>query len=474
MAWRTQPTWWLTILLAVGLSLGLAPAAQAGHEDAALFYEELSQYGNWVDYGTYGPVWYPSNVSANWRPYLDGRWVPNEGGWIFETGEPWGWATYHYGNWMPTTEYGWVWCPGRTWYPSTAAWRTSDEYVGWAPIPPPNYVPPPAYYPPGGYYPGISALDLITAPFWIFAQAASFLLGFGNPYAPSYSYYNCGCLVPVYSYPVIFPRTFFLTEYWYPAYAPRGFFFFGPSFHYVSRVCRIPLGHFHTITRRLDVRQVRNALPPQVVLKRRPYLTEALPVQVREGRWQVRRLENVKEVKHVARPDVVSPPREIPAMPKLTRVTPKVPEPPAVAAPKPREAPAEKAKPAVPEPTPPKPPEVLRPPKPERKGVQLPPQAVPGEREMRDQLRRERRQERTFPPEQQRRFQRQEQELKRQEIFRTPRVTRPEPPAPRMRTTPAEPRRAPELRPQPQTPRQQMAPPRPAPSRSGPEGGRLR
>ena len=69
--------------------------------------------------------------------------MPSRSGWVFETSEPWGWATYHYGNWMPTTELGWVWSPGSTWYPSTTAWRTSDDYVGWAPIPPPYYVPEP-------------------------------------------------------------------------------------------------------------------------------------------------------------------------------------------------------------------------------------------------------------------------------------------------------------------------------------------
>jgi hypothetical protein len=127
-------------LLAVLLLGSLATPAAAGTEDVALFYDELSPYGQWVDYGNYGPVWYPSRVSENWRPYLDGRWVPTADGWVFETNEPWGWATYHYGNWMPTPEHGWVWAPGRTWYPSTAAWRTSDEFIGWAPIPPPNYV----------------------------------------------------------------------------------------------------------------------------------------------------------------------------------------------------------------------------------------------------------------------------------------------------------------------------------------------
>ena len=127
----------LALLLLLALIAAPATSARAATEDVAMFYDALSAYGTWVDYGNYGPVWYPTQgVTQNWRPYVDGRWVPTDDGWVFETGEPWGWATYHWGNWMPTSEYGWVWSPGSTWYPSTAAWRTNDDYVGWAPIPP--------------------------------------------------------------------------------------------------------------------------------------------------------------------------------------------------------------------------------------------------------------------------------------------------------------------------------------------------
>ena len=207
-----------------------------------MFYEALASYGSWVDYGNYGPVWYPTNVSSSWRPYLDGRWTPSRSGWVFETSEPWGWATYHYGNWMPTTEFGWVWSPGSTWYPSTTAWRTSDDYVGWAPIPPPNYVPEPAFYPAGGYTPGAPPLDLLAAPLWIFARAGQFLLGFGQPYAPAFSYYNSpNCLAPFSYAPIVYGGTFPLTDFYYPGYAPLAFFGFGPPFPFVSRVSRIDI-----------------------------------------------------------------------------------------------------------------------------------------------------------------------------------------------------------------------------------------
>ena len=166
------------VILALGLALvlgsGFYQPARAASEDVAMFYDDLSQYGQWVDYENYGPVWRPSNVDDQWRPYTDGRWTPTDDGYVFESQEPWGWATYHYGNWMPTEGYGWVWSPGRTWYPSTVEWRTSPEtaevdtsYVGWAPVPPPDYVPTQSYAAtgvlsggPGRGYPLLAVLGL--------------------------------------------------------------------------------------------------------------------------------------------------------------------------------------------------------------------------------------------------------------------------------------------------------------------------
>ncbi len=141
----------LALTFALVLSPGFTGAAQAASEDVAMFYDDLSQVGQWVEYGNYGAVWRPTGVAEDWRPYTNGRWVPTNDGNVFESDEPWAWATYHYGNWMPTEDNGWVWVPGRTWYPSTVEWRTSPEstpvdasYVGWAPTPPPNYEPIPA------------------------------------------------------------------------------------------------------------------------------------------------------------------------------------------------------------------------------------------------------------------------------------------------------------------------------------------
>ena len=41
-----------------------------------------------------------------------GRWVDEDYyGWTWVSGDPWGWAPYHYGNWYMSS-FGWAWYPG--------------------------------------------------------------------------------------------------------------------------------------------------------------------------------------------------------------------------------------------------------------------------------------------------------------------------------------------------------------------------
>ena len=298
--------------------------ALASSEDAAIFYEELAQYGDWVEYENYGPVWYPSQVKENWRPYVDGRWVPAEEGYVFETQEPWGWATYHYGNWMPTPEYGWVWVPGRTWYPNTVTWRTSPEseapeasFIGWAPIPPPNYVPPPGYYPPGysGMGPYSGPLEnALVAPFWIFARAVSFLLGFGQPFAPTYSYWYSGALLPPPLIPYYYSRTIIINNYYTPAYYPvglvtvgRGFYNWGPPIPYVARVTRINHVTINNYIKQVNIYNFRNVAPPQEVLARRAVIRQVVPPPlVNRQPLQVAKAQNIQMARfHLAQPHLV-------------------------------------------------------------------------------------------------------------------------------------------------------------------------
>ncbi len=290
-----------------------------------MFHDALAPHGKWIDYGKYGPVWHPNKVSSSWRPYLNGHWAPSHGGWTFETSEPWGWATYHYGNWMPTTEYGWVWSPGSTWYPSTAAWRTSDDYIGWAPIPPPDYVPEPAFDPAGGYNPEAPILDNLAAPLWIFVQAAQFLLGFGQPFAPAYSYYNSiDSLAPLDYAPIVYGGTFPLSDFYYPGYAPGAYYCFGPPFPYVSRVTNVNIAQINNYVNNYNYTRMRNVLPPARVMDRYPYLREGIPPAVLEGRrFPITRVQDVARAEHeLNRPGVLPPPSKLPvsaaSIPKVT------------------------------------------------------------------------------------------------------------------------------------------------------------
>ncbi|WP_428030583.1 DUF6600 domain-containing protein [Ancylobacter sp.] len=132
--------------------------AQAGPQgggatmDVNLFYDQLGQYGTWVQHPDYQYVFIPSDVGAGWRPYQEGRWVWTDAyGWYWESYEPFGWATYHYGRWGYDPAYGWFWVPGDTWAPAWVTWRRGGGKTGWAPVAPdrPGYaVGRPAHYAP--------------------------------------------------------------------------------------------------------------------------------------------------------------------------------------------------------------------------------------------------------------------------------------------------------------------------------------
>jgi len=327
----------LTLVLALVLVPALSGLARAATEDAALFYDELSQHGQWVDYENYGPVWHPTEVEQDWRPYMNGRWTPSKEGYVFETQEPWGWATYHYGNWMPTDNYGWVWAPGRTWYPSTVAWRTSPEnapvdssYVGWAPIPPPNYTPSAGYYPSGGYTPGSPLLNALTAPFWIFVQASRFLLGFGQPYMPTYSYYGCGCLAPPTYMPTFFPQTVIVSNYYTPTYYPRHYFgrgfttySWGPPVPYIARVTGMNQAIIVNRINAVNIARFHNVVPPQAIMNRHGYIRDIVPPALVHGGPlpPPQRVTDVRMAQaNINKPNMIMAPKQ---MPTLTAAIPK-------------------------------------------------------------------------------------------------------------------------------------------------------
>ncbi|HEU0159328.1 MAG TPA: DUF6600 domain-containing protein [Hyphomicrobiaceae bacterium] len=132
----------LAALLAI-LALLCAPAmaqdqgtAQDRGVDIDVFYEQLAPYGQWFEHPVWGTVWRP-RVDQDWRPYAQGAWVyTDDFGWYWEAEEPWGWAPFHYGRWLIDEDGSWIWIPDTEWGPAWVAWRTSEEYVGWAPLPP--------------------------------------------------------------------------------------------------------------------------------------------------------------------------------------------------------------------------------------------------------------------------------------------------------------------------------------------------
>ncbi|MBK8336275.1 MAG: hypothetical protein IPL03_06645 [Sterolibacteriaceae bacterium] len=119
-------------------------------------YEDLAGHGDWYDSTDYGPVWYPSVVSAGWAPYRSGHWAwVSPWGWTWIDDAPWGFAPFHYGRWVWHRDR-WGWAPGRhvarpVYAPALVAWIGTPNVtvrvaggpsVGWFPLAPREvYVP---------------------------------------------------------------------------------------------------------------------------------------------------------------------------------------------------------------------------------------------------------------------------------------------------------------------------------------------
>ena len=102
-----------------------------------VFYDQLSPYGSWVNYESYGYVWVPTEVPNGFRPYAtDGHWIYTDDGWTWVSDYPWGWAAFHYGNWFYDQSYGWMWLPDYEWAPAWVTWGQYRDNYCWAPIGP--------------------------------------------------------------------------------------------------------------------------------------------------------------------------------------------------------------------------------------------------------------------------------------------------------------------------------------------------
>jgi hypothetical protein len=112
------------------------PVARAAlRPEYRVFYDALRDYGDWVLIEPYGFLFRPRVAWDQWQPFVDGFWAPSDSyGWIWLSAEPFGWATYHYGEWFWDRFQGWVWRPGLDWSPGWATWEIAGDYVGWGPM----------------------------------------------------------------------------------------------------------------------------------------------------------------------------------------------------------------------------------------------------------------------------------------------------------------------------------------------------
>ena len=103
---------------------------------AEFFTEALAPHGEWVNVGDYGACWHPTKVDCDWAPYTDGYWAYTDAGWTWVSYEDFGGIVYHYGRWVQVQNEGWCWAPGYEWAPAWVSWRSNNDAIGWAPLPP--------------------------------------------------------------------------------------------------------------------------------------------------------------------------------------------------------------------------------------------------------------------------------------------------------------------------------------------------
>jgi hypothetical protein len=111
-------------------------SAQQSYVSFQVFYDQLSPYGEWVNYPNWGYVWIP-DAGSDFVPYsTQGHWILTDYGWTWMSDFVWGWAPFHYGRWDYDNYYGWFWIPDNEWGPAWVSWRRAEGYYGWAPLGP--------------------------------------------------------------------------------------------------------------------------------------------------------------------------------------------------------------------------------------------------------------------------------------------------------------------------------------------------
>ena len=132
---------WLSIAILLMVVFAFSPAKSVEADDFSFsigFHDELSPYGSWISYSSYGNVWRPYNYSS-FHPYSDGYWGYTNYGPTWYGNEPYASYVYHYGYWIFTPQYGWVWIPGTSWHAGRVNWSYGGGYIGWRPQFPSGY-----------------------------------------------------------------------------------------------------------------------------------------------------------------------------------------------------------------------------------------------------------------------------------------------------------------------------------------------
>lgn len=130
-------------------------------------YDDLDDYGAWMDHPEYGPLWRP-RVEVGWAPYRVGHWAwIDPWGYTWVDDAPWGFAPFHYGRWVYVGG-SWCWAPGRP-----AVYRPGIPYVR------PVYAPALVAFISGRNWGAGIGIGGGGPVGWV-------PLGYGEPYYPSY------------------------------------------------------------------------------------------------------------------------------------------------------------------------------------------------------------------------------------------------------------------------------------------------
>ena len=212
------------------------------------------------------------------------------------------------------------------------------SYVGWAPDSAARLRADAVgqqHYGSHGVLSGGSGGCALSSPLWVFARAASFLLGFGQPYYSAYSYGGCGCLAPPTFVPIFFNRAAVRPHLLYAELLPAvlfrrwvwGAYSYGPPANYISRVSNINQKVINdTINNNsANIDRIHNVMPPQAVLTRNAGLRQITPPALVQGQRlpPAQRLTNVNMARaNLGKPNIMHAPKNVPP---LTAQIPKAP-----------------------------------------------------------------------------------------------------------------------------------------------------